>query len=110
MAVVGEALPRPAPPARSGADVPASIVIVGGGAAGHAAAETLRREGYAGPVIVLSADSAPPCDRPNLSKDYLAGQAPEDWMPLRPDNFYPEAGWRRSATARKFLLPGTKNK
>jgi len=92
MAVVGEALPRPAPPARSGADVPASIVIVGGGAAGHAAAETLRREGYAGPVIVLSADSAPPCDRPNLSKDYLAGTAQRDWIPLRLPDFYTQQG------------------
>jgi NADPH-dependent 2,4-dienoyl-CoA reductase/sulfur reductase-like enzyme len=31
-------------------------------------------------------------DRPNLSKDYLAGSAPEDWLPLRPDGFYAEAG------------------
>lgn len=69
---------------------PASIVIVGGGAAGNVAAETLRREGYAGPITLLSADSAGPCDRPNLSKDYLAGTAPEDWIPLRPPEFYAE--------------------
>jgi NADPH-dependent 2,4-dienoyl-CoA reductase/sulfur reductase-like enzyme len=31
-------------------------------------------------------------DRPNLSKDYLAGSAPQDWLPLRPDNYYAEAG------------------
>ncbi len=36
-------------------------------------------------ITMLSNDSAPPVDRPNLSKDYLAGSAPEDWMPLRPD-------------------------
>jgi len=59
---------------------PASVVIVGGGAAGFAAAEILRREGYDRPVTVLSADDAPPCDRPNLSKDYLAGTAKESWI------------------------------
>lgn len=71
---------------------PGRIVIVGGGAAGFAAAEMLRREGYAGAVTMLSDDTAAPVDRTNLSKDYLAGQAPEDWMPLRPDDFYREAG------------------
>ena len=69
---------------------PESVVIVGGGAAGHSAAETLRREGYAGPVTLLSADAALPCDRPNLSKDYLAGKAPAEWLPLRPAEFYQE--------------------
>jgi len=58
------------------------IVIVGGGAAGFAAAEMLRREGYSGPVTMLSADEAGPYDRPNLSKDYLTGNAPEEWIPL----------------------------
>ena len=60
------------------------MVIVGGGAAGNAAAEMLRREGYIGPVTIVSADTAAPYDRPNLSKDYLAGSASEDWIPLRP--------------------------
>jgi NADPH-dependent 2,4-dienoyl-CoA reductase/sulfur reductase-like enzyme/nitrite reductase/ring-hydroxylating ferredoxin subunit len=69
---------------------PGSVLIVGGGAAGHAAAEMLRREGYVGKVTLLSADSAPPVDRPNLSKDYLAGTAPEEWVPLRPPEFYTE--------------------
>ena len=70
------------------ADTPKKIVIVGGGAAGFAAAEMLRREGYGGGIVMLSDDAAPPVDRPNLSKDYLAGSAPEDWMPLRPNDFY----------------------
>jgi NADPH-dependent 2,4-dienoyl-CoA reductase/sulfur reductase-like enzyme len=65
-------------------------VIVGGGAAGFAAAEMLRREGYGGQITMLSSDTAAPVDRPNLSKDYLAGSAPEDWVPLRPDSFYTE--------------------
>src|SRR5262245_8235574 len=66
------------------------MVIVGGGAAGFAAAEMLRREGFAGGVTLLSADDAAPYDRPNCSKDYLAGNATEDWMPLRPPEFYSE--------------------
>jgi NADPH-dependent 2,4-dienoyl-CoA reductase/sulfur reductase-like enzyme/nitrite reductase/ring-hydroxylating ferredoxin subunit len=74
--------------AKPSPSAPASVVIVGGGAAGLAAAEMLRRKGYAGPVTMISADSSAPVDRPNLSKDYLAGNAPEDWIPLRPADFY----------------------
>jgi apoptosis-inducing factor 3 len=74
------------------ANDPARIVIVGGGAAGFAAAEMLRRERYEGQLIIVSGEEAPPIDRPNLSKDYLAGKAPEDWMPLRPDGFYSDNG------------------
>ncbi len=71
---------------------PSSVLIVGGGAAGLVAADTLRRAGFAGPVTIVSADPAKPVDRPNLSKDYLAGNAPEEWMPLRPDEWYAEQG------------------
>ena len=93
VAFVRERQPLPAPAMRAATpDTPASIVIVGDGAAGAAAAETLRQEGYTGRVTLLSADDAPPCDRPNLSKDYLAGTAQEDWIPLRPDSFYAEHG------------------
>ena len=63
-------------------------MIVGGGAAGFAAAELLRRRQYRGSLIMLSQDEAPPVDRPNLSKDYLAGEASEDWLPLSPEEFY----------------------
>jgi len=67
---------------------PSSILIVGGGAAGLAAADMIRRKGYSGLVTMISADSAPPCDRPNLSKDFLAGTAQDDWIPLRPPDWY----------------------
>jgi len=69
---------------------PENIIIVGGGAAGNAAAEMLRRDGYSGGVTMISADDATPCDRPNLSKDFLAGTANEEWIPLRSMDFYRE--------------------
>ncbi len=78
------------PHGKSRNESPGKIVVVGGGAAGFAAVEMLRREQYQGSVVMLSADNVPPVDRPNLSKDYLAGSAPEDWVPLRPAAFYSE--------------------
>jgi NADPH-dependent 2,4-dienoyl-CoA reductase/sulfur reductase-like enzyme/nitrite reductase/ring-hydroxylating ferredoxin subunit len=87
-AMVREALPAAQPPTLAGAGLPESVVIIGGGAAGNAAAETLRRAGYQGPVLMLSVDRALPYDRPNLSKDYLAGTAQADWIPLRSPKFY----------------------
>ena len=69
---------------------PEDIVIIGAGAAGNAAAEMLRRLGYDRRVTMLDAEADAPYDRPNLSKDYLAGNAPEEWIPLRPDGFQAE--------------------
>jgi len=95
--------------------LPDRIVIVGGGAAGFAAAERLRREQYQGSIVMLSDDDAPPVDRPNLSKDYLAGNAPEDWLPLRPESFYSDNGiemrlkanvTRVDVAARELILDG----
>jgi len=76
--------------APSASEYAGRVVIVGGGAAAFATAEMLRREGFAGSVTLLSADDAAPYDRPNCSKDYLAGNAPEDWIPLKPAEFYRE--------------------
>ena len=71
---------------------PAAVVIVGAGAAGAAAAERLRRLGYQGSITLVGDEAPGPVDRPNLSKDYLAGTAPEEWLPLRPPAFYDKIG------------------
>ena len=84
--------PRGKPKSRAKDKAPKRIVIAGGGAAGFAAAEMLRRLGHQGEVIMVSDDTAAPVDRPNLSKDYLAGSAPEEWVPLRSDSYYAENG------------------
>ena len=83
---VREKLERFAPqPQPTSAGIPDTVVIVGGGGggAGNAAAEMLRQEGYGGRITMLSADEALPCDRPKLSKDYLAGVADEPSTLLR---------------------------
>lgn len=69
-----------------------AVVIVGAGAAGNAAAEMLRRQGFTGSVTMIGMENEVPYDRPNLSKDYLAGTAPEEWIPLRPADFYSKHG------------------
>lgn len=81
---------RPRRPRIADSNAPESAVIVGGGVAGNMAAETLRREGYAGPVTIFSADATLPCDRPNLSKGYLAGSADDESNLLRSEDFYRE--------------------
>jgi NADPH-dependent 2,4-dienoyl-CoA reductase/sulfur reductase-like enzyme/nitrite reductase/ring-hydroxylating ferredoxin subunit len=86
-----EAKRQPVVPKKTGA-ASEHFVIVGGGAAGFAAAEMLRRRGFAGGVTMVSSDTDAPVDRPNLSKDYLAGSAPEDWVPLRGDSWYRDNG------------------
>jgi len=83
--VTGKLDKKPQPKPKSS---PTSVVIIGAGAAGGAAAEMLRRQGYNGLVILIGSDQFLPYDRPNLSKDYLAGNAPEEWIPLRPAEFY----------------------
>jgi NADPH-dependent 2,4-dienoyl-CoA reductase/sulfur reductase-like enzyme/nitrite reductase/ring-hydroxylating ferredoxin subunit len=93
LVIVGEKLERdplaPTYPARIARDATVrNVVIVGAGAAGSAAAEMLRRCGFDGSVTIVDEEETSPYDRPNLSKDYLAGNAPEEWIPLRPADFY----------------------
>lgn len=71
---------------------PSSIVVLGAGAAGGAAVEAMRREGYDGPITLVGAEASGPIDRPNLSKDYLFGGVGDDALPLRPREFYDEIG------------------
>jgi NADPH-dependent 2,4-dienoyl-CoA reductase/sulfur reductase-like enzyme/nitrite reductase/ring-hydroxylating ferredoxin subunit len=77
------------PRARAGA-IPHSVGIVGAGAAGNCVAEELRHLGFQGEITLVDGDRDAPCDRPNLSKDYLAGTAPEEWIPLHPREYYEE--------------------
>jgi apoptosis-inducing factor 3 len=87
--VVGQRRQRPTPKPRAKAvSEPDKIVIIGGGAAGFAAAQMLRRKGYQNSIVMLSSDDALPYDRPNLSKDYLAGTIPFEYVPLKDESFY----------------------
>lgn len=95
--------PRPAMAGRG----PESVVIIGGGPAGVVAAETLRLEGYQSPITIIDAGSSPPVDRPNLSKDYLAGNAPEEWIPLHPPSFYDEMRITLRLNTRVASIDGT---
>jgi NADPH-dependent 2,4-dienoyl-CoA reductase/sulfur reductase-like enzyme/nitrite reductase/ring-hydroxylating ferredoxin subunit len=97
--VVREKLPKAAGAAAPQPAGGARLVIVGGGAAGFAAAEMLRRQGFDGEVTLLSADPELPVDRPNLSKDFLAGKAPEQWVFLKSAKFYERRGIRLELSA-----------
>jgi NADPH-dependent 2,4-dienoyl-CoA reductase/sulfur reductase-like enzyme/nitrite reductase/ring-hydroxylating ferredoxin subunit len=88
--VVREKMQQPAPAKLRRTITPPSVLIMGGGAAGIAAADMLRREGYGNPLAIISADADAPVDRPNLSKDYLAGEAQDDWIPMWPSELYAE--------------------
>nr|HEX4315855.1 FAD-dependent oxidoreductase [Kofleriaceae bacterium] len=72
-------VPAPAEPASA----PKRVVLIGGGAASVACAEALRADGYRGAIAMVSSEGSDPVDRPNLSKDFLAGNAPEEWVYLR---------------------------
>jgi 3-phenylpropionate/trans-cinnamate dioxygenase ferredoxin reductase component len=65
-------------------------VIVGAGLAGAKAAETLRREGFDGRVVLVGAEDVRPCERPPLSKDYLRGEVGRDKVYVHEEDFYAE--------------------
>jgi apoptosis-inducing factor 3 len=79
---------RTMPMAERDPDDRRTFAVVGGGAAGGAAVEALRQHGFTGRIVLISREDRSPYDRPNLSKDYLAGTAGADWLPLRPASFY----------------------
>src|SRR5262245_54018429 len=89
---------------------PDSVVIVGTGAAGLAAALKLRREGYQRRLTMVGGEPDAPYDRPNLSKDYLAGTAPEEWVPLRSDDFYRDNGIELALGAAAVKLDAQQSK
>jgi NADPH-dependent 2,4-dienoyl-CoA reductase/sulfur reductase-like enzyme len=82
-----------------GAEMPESVVIVGAGAAGTVAAAELRALGFDRELIVIDPDPDASVDRPNLSKDYLAGKASEEWIPLRSSDWWKEREIRRHRAA-----------
>jgi NADPH-dependent 2,4-dienoyl-CoA reductase/sulfur reductase-like enzyme/nitrite reductase/ring-hydroxylating ferredoxin subunit len=82
---------KPGYPKPLGTD-PRTFLIVGAGAAGNAAAETLRREGFAGRIVMITSESDQPYDRPNLSKEFMSGEAKPEWLPLRGAKFYANQG------------------
>ena len=65
-----------------------TFVILGAGAAGNAAAETLRQDGFTGRIVMITQELRLPYDRPNLSKGYLSGDAGPEALPWRTPEFY----------------------
>lgn len=68
------------------------FVILGAGAAGNAAAQAMREADFAGRILMITRENRLPYDRPNLSKEYLQGEAKDEWMPLRDEDFYKKHG------------------
>jgi 3-phenylpropionate/trans-cinnamate dioxygenase ferredoxin reductase component len=65
-----------------------AYVIAGGGLAGAKAAETLRAEGFDGPVVLIGEETERPYERPPLSKDYLQGKAERETIFVHPQAWY----------------------
>jgi 3-phenylpropionate/trans-cinnamate dioxygenase ferredoxin reductase component len=68
----------------------AAYVIVGASLAGAKAAETLRAEGFDGPVVLIGDEAERPYERPPLSKDYLMGKAERETIYVHPESWYAE--------------------
>ena len=67
-----------------------AYVIVGASLAGAKAAETLREEGFGGPVVLIGEETERPYERPPLSKDYLLGKAERESIYVHPAGWYAE--------------------
>lgn len=82
-----------------------NFVILGAGAAGEMAAQTLRQAGYRGRIHLVGVEAEIPYDRPALSKNYLAGQNLDHPLPLQPPEFYLRHGIERVARRARSLAP-----
>src|SRR5580704_5954026 len=69
-----------------------AYVIAGAGLAGAKAAETLREEGFGGPVVLIGDEAERPYERPPLSKDYLLGKAERETIYVHPESWYADNG------------------
>jgi 3-phenylpropionate/trans-cinnamate dioxygenase ferredoxin reductase subunit len=69
-----------------------AYVIAGAGLAGAKAAQTLREEGFDGPLILIGDETERPYERPPLSKDYLLGKAERETIYVHPEPWYAENG------------------
>jgi len=69
-----------------------AYVIVGASLAGAKAAETLRQEGFGGPVVLIGDETERPYERPPLSKDYLLGKAERESIYVHPESWYADNG------------------
>jgi 3-phenylpropionate/trans-cinnamate dioxygenase ferredoxin reductase subunit len=67
-----------------------TILIIGGGQAGAQAVDTLRREGFAGRLVLVSDEPLLPYQRPPLSKKFLSGELAEERLYFRHQSFYDE--------------------
>lgn len=77
-------------PSTAAAGTDPGMVIIGGGLAAATAAETLRQEGWEGPVTVVAGEDETPYQRPPLSKGFLAGKEGVDALLPLPEKWYPE--------------------
>ncbi len=66
------------------------VVVVGAGQAGSSCVAKLRNSGFEGEITLIGAETAPPYQRPPLSKGYLLGEMTLERMYLRPESFYSE--------------------
>lgn len=69
-----------------------NIVVIGAGQAGSALVAKLRALGHTGKITLIGEETAPPYQRPPLSKKYLLGEMELERLYLRPESFYAENG------------------
>ncbi|CAM2185599.1 3-phenylpropionate/trans-cinnamate dioxygenase ferredoxin reductase component [Paraburkholderia sacchari] len=69
-------------------EAPRTVVVIGGGQAAGWVVKTLRKEGYAGRLVMIADEVYLPYERPPLSKAVLAGEADIETVRIaKPDEF-----------------------